>query len=112
MGRPDRDVEENVDTVVLRCLADANPTANVFWRFVSKDTGRAETFYVDTLELRPVTKKNSGTYQCEAGNSVGKSKPLTTTLDVKCERIAVEEIPGGHERSRGLEGQEYRAQGF
>ena len=86
VGVPDRDVEANVDTVMLRCAADANPPANVHWRFVSKDTGRAETFYVDTLELRPVTKKNSGTYQCEAGNAVGKSEPLTTSLDVKCKR--------------------------
>ncbi|XP_043221154.1 kin of IRRE-like protein 3 isoform X1 [Amphibalanus amphitrite] len=82
-GRPDRDLEENVDSVVLRCVADANPPANVFWRFVSRDTGRTETFYVDTLELRPVTRKNSGTYQCEAGNTVGKSEPLTTALDIK-----------------------------
>ena len=85
VGRPDHDVEANIDTVTLRCLADANPPANVFWRFVSKDTGRAETFYVDTLELRPVTKKNSGTYECEAGNAIGKSQPLTMSLDVKCE---------------------------
>ncbi|XP_037087686.1 uncharacterized protein LOC119108205 [Pollicipes pollicipes] len=83
LGRPERDVEESVDTVVLRCKVDANPPANVFWRFISKETGRTDTFYVDTLELRPVTKKNSGTYECEAGNSVGKSDPLSTTLDVK-----------------------------
>ncbi|XP_037072972.1 irregular chiasm C-roughest protein-like isoform X2 [Pollicipes pollicipes] len=82
-GLPDRELEENVDVVVLECQVDANPAATVLWRFAARDDDRADIFFVDKLELRPVTKKNSGTYECEASNGVGTSKPLRVTLDIK-----------------------------
>ena len=41
--------------------------------------------YVDTLELKPVTRKDSGTYLCQAENSIGLSNEEPAEIDVQCE---------------------------
>lgn len=40
IGQPEGDLEENKDSVTLKCLADANPPATIIWRKV----GRPEIF--------------------------------------------------------------------
>ena len=40
IGQPEGDLEENKDTVTLKCIADANPPATIIWRKV----GRPEIF--------------------------------------------------------------------
>lgn len=81
LGTPGSDIEEGVDTVVLRCVTDANPPAAIVWRRAGKpDISSLE----ESLQFRPVTRRDSGTYTCEARNSVGVSDPLTVQLDVKC----------------------------
>ncbi|XP_063240065.1 hemicentin-2 [Bacillus rossius redtenbacheri] len=79
-GAPLADVEEGVDAVTLRCAADANPPATVLWR----RAGRSDVVSVqDALQLRPASRRDSGTYTCVARNSVGSSDPLSVHLDVK-----------------------------
>lgn len=82
MGTPGTDVEEGVDTVVLRCVTDANPQATITWRRAGHpDVSSAD----EALQFRPVTRRDSGTYTCQASNKYGSSDPLTVQLDVKCE---------------------------
>lgn len=38
----------------------------------------------ETLQLRPVGRRDAGLYTCQAQNSVGTSEQLSVQLDVKC----------------------------
>lgn len=81
VGTPTTDLEESRDNVAVRCVTDANPPAAVVWR----KSGRADIVSVEeSLQFRPVTRKDSGTYTCQARNALGSSEPLTVNLDVKC----------------------------
>ncbi|KAF6200938.1 hypothetical protein GE061_005385 [Apolygus lucorum] len=80
LGTPTADLEESRDNVALRCVTDANPPASVVW----KKAGRTDIVSLEeSLQFRPVTRKDSGTYTCQARNSLGSSEPLTVNLDVK-----------------------------
>ncbi|XP_069682757.1 irregular chiasm C-roughest protein isoform X1 [Periplaneta americana] len=79
-GAPTQDLEEGQDSVVLRCVADANPTAKIVW----KRAGRSDIVSLEeTLQFRPVGRRDTGTYTCEAQNLVGASEPLSVQIDVK-----------------------------
>lgn len=78
-GTPVGDLEEGTD-VVLRCVVDSNPPSMVRWK--TGDQRIVST--IDTLQFRPVKRRDSGTYYCEAHNSVGRSAPLSAVIDVKC----------------------------
>ena len=80
--------EEGRSSVTLRCVADANPPGRVFWRKYGPTTGGNQEEarqYVDTLELKPVTRKDGGTYLCQAENSIGLSNEEPAEIDVQCE---------------------------
>lgn len=80
-GAPTQDLEEGRDNVVLRCVADANPAAKIVW----KRAGRSDIVSLEeTLQFRPVARRDTGTYTCEAQNIVGASEPLSVQIDVKC----------------------------
>lgn len=38
----------------------------------------------ESLQLRPVGRRDAGVYTCQAQNSVGQSEQLSVQLDVKC----------------------------
>lgn len=38
----------------------------------------------ETLQLRPVGRRDAGVYTCQAQNSVGSSEQLSVQLDIKC----------------------------
>ncbi|XP_066976526.1 kin of IRRE-like protein 3 isoform X2 [Macrobrachium rosenbergii] len=79
-GAPMRDIEEYVDTVSLRCIANANPPASIVWRVL----GRMDIVSFDPeITFNPATRKNSGIYTCEARNSIGSSDPVSVKVDVK-----------------------------
>lgn len=94
VGTPTVDLEENIDSVSLRCRADANPPATVIWRRVGGNpsmTNRAPVVsmgdiysFQETLEFSPVTRKDSATYSCEAKNTIGTSNLITIPIDIKC----------------------------
>lgn len=46
-------------------------------------------FLQETLQLRPVGRRDAGLYTCQAQNSVGTSEQLSVQLDVKCKLIYV-----------------------
>jgi Immunoglobulin domain len=67
--------------LALRCEADANPPASIVWR----RAGRSEIASLsENLQLRPVGRRDSGLYSCQAQNSVGTSDVLSVQLDIKC----------------------------
>ncbi|XP_021939888.1 hemicentin-1 isoform X3 [Zootermopsis nevadensis] len=79
-GAPTQDLEEGRDSVVLMCVADANPVAKIVW----KRAGRSDIVSLEeTLQFRPVARRDTGTYTCEAQNIVGSSEPLSVHIDVK-----------------------------
>lgn len=81
LGSPQIDLEEGKDSLVLRCEADANPPASIVWR----RAGRSEiSSLTEGLQLRPVGRRDSGLYTCQAQNSVGTSDALSVQLDIKC----------------------------
>uniref|UniRef100_A0A1A9UI31 Ig-like domain-containing protein n=1 Tax=Glossina austeni TaxID=7395 RepID=A0A1A9UI31_GLOAU len=80
IGSPEIDLEEDKDALILRCVADANPPASIVWR----RAGRSEIASLqETLQLRPVGRRDAGLYTCQAQNSVGTSEQLSVQLDVK-----------------------------
>ncbi|KAG5681586.1 hypothetical protein PVAND_011002 [Polypedilum vanderplanki] len=80
LGAPQIDLEEGKDSLVLRCEADANPPASIVWR----RAGRSEIASLsESLTLRPVSRRDSGVYSCQAQNSVGTSDVLSVQLDIK-----------------------------
>ena len=52
IGQPEGDLEENRDTVTLKCIADANPPATIIWRKV----GRPEIFSFQVKVLSTTIK--------------------------------------------------------
>lgn len=85
-GVPTHDLEEGRDNVVLRCVADANPAAKIVW----KRAGRSDIVSLEeTLQFRPVGRRDTGTYTCQAQNVVGASEPHSVQIDVKCEYCTV-----------------------
>ncbi|XP_039280051.1 irregular chiasm C-roughest protein isoform X2 [Nilaparvata lugens] len=79
IGAPVGDLEEG-QPVVLRCVTDANPPASVVWR----RAGRTDIASLEeSLQFRPVTRRDSATYTCQAKNTLGASEPITVYLDVK-----------------------------
>ncbi|XP_063709478.1 hemicentin-2 isoform X2 [Culicoides brevitarsis] len=80
MGEPQIDLEEGKDSLVLRCEADANPPASIVWR----RAGRSEIASLqESLNLRPISRRDAGLYTCQAQNSVGSSETLSVQIDVK-----------------------------
>ncbi|XP_055848314.1 hemicentin-2 isoform X1 [Episyrphus balteatus] len=80
IGSPEIDLEEDKDALIMRCVADANPPASVVWR----RAGRSEISSLqESLQLRPVGRRDAGLYTCQAQNSVGTSEQLSVQLDVK-----------------------------
>ncbi|XP_026467304.1 hemicentin-1 [Ctenocephalides felis] len=80
VGAPTGDLEEGRDALVMRCVADANPPASVVWR----RAGRSDIASLEeSLQLRPVGRRDAGMYTCQAQNAVGASESLSVQLDVK-----------------------------
>lgn len=50
----------------------------------------------ESLELRPVGRRDAGLYTCTAQNSVGTSEPQSVQLDVKCMYFIMIYIEIGH----------------
>jgi hypothetical protein len=79
-------MEEGRDNVVLKCVADANPPAKIAWR----RAGRNDIVSLEeTLQFRPVARRDTGTYTCEAKNAVGASELLSVQIDVKCKYCTI-----------------------
>lgn len=83
LGAPQVDLEEGKDFLILRCEADANPRAGIVWRRV----GRPDIVGLqETMQLRPVGRRDAGLYTCQGQNNVGNSETLSVQVDVKCKK--------------------------
>ena len=77
----DDTLEEGKASVTLTCGANANPPGTIFW----KKLGSAEERqFVESLEFAPVQRNDSGTYVCQAYNSIGVSKEEAVRINVIC----------------------------
>ncbi|GAB6027405.1 hypothetical protein CHUAL_001676 [Chamberlinius hualienensis] len=77
-GVPSKDLEENTDSLNMRCNADANPPAIVSWKKNGVDQRSS-----DRIEFSPLKRTHTGMYSCEARNSLGLSVTQTVEIDVK-----------------------------
>ena len=59
----------------------ANPPARIFWR---KYGSSEEREFVETKIFDPAMRKDSGTYICQAENTIGLSEEEAVELDVLC----------------------------
>ena len=78
----DDTLEEGKASVTLTCGANANPPGTIFW----KKLGSAENYklFVESLVFAPVQRNDSGTYVCQAYNSIGVSKEEAARINVIC----------------------------
>lgn len=92
-------VPEDLESLLnLKCLADANPPANIKW---FKDSVPISLLpdatallheqiqingNIQSSELRfaPVKSRDAGLYSCKATNNVGESAAASYRLDVQC----------------------------
>ena len=80
VGETGTEVEDGLDPFRLRCVAEANPAADIVWRKL----GQSSIFSLgEFLKFEPVAKSDSGTYICLARNSIGASDEISAELDVK-----------------------------
>ena len=77
-------LEEGVGSISLTCRQEGNPPGRVSWRRAGDRAGPHNT---EQLEFSPVRRENSGTWSCVATNSVGRSDPATTIIDVLCKYL-------------------------
>ena len=75
-------LEEGRSRAKISCVSDANPPGRVFWRKYAR--GEQERQYVEELEFDPVMRKDSGTYICQAENSIGVSNEEPVEINVLC----------------------------
>lgn len=78
-GKPHRELEENKDSLNLKCTVDSNPPAHINWKKNGVDLQ-----FTDTIEFSPLTRNHSGMYMCEAQNALGRTVTETVEIDVKC----------------------------
>ena len=74
-------LEEGVGSVSLTCTHQSNPPARVTWSKVGDKSGPQHT---QELQFSPIRRQQAGTYICQAENSVGRSEPEQTQVEVLC----------------------------
>ena len=77
-------LEEERDTVTMKCKADSNPPAKVWWQ---KEGINGIVNPDGEIVISPVTRSSAGTYKCMAENALGLSEPAYVEINVKCESI-------------------------
>ena len=77
----DDTLEEGKASVTLTCGAEANPPGKIFWTKLGSEEDRQ---FVESLEFAPVQRNDSGTYVCQAYNSIGVSKEEAVRINVIC----------------------------
>jgi hypothetical protein len=76
-------LEEERDSVTLRCLANSNPPPKVWWQ----KEGINGIFSPDgEIVISPITRNSAGTYKCMAENALGLSEPTYVEINVKCKK--------------------------
>lgn len=71
---------------MLRCDAEANPPAKVTWKRLEDSNIYS---FEPELSFKPLTRENTGSYICEAQNSIGTAMGKSIYLDVKCKNLVL-----------------------
>ena len=74
-------LEDEKDSVTLRCIVDSNPRAAILWK---KEGLNGEFSPEQEIVFSPVTRHTAGQYSCTAENQLGMSKADYVEVDVKC----------------------------
>jgi hypothetical protein len=83
-------LEDGVGSSTLTCTSQANPPATVSWQKVGDKVTKQ-----DTLHMNPIKREQAGVYICQAENSVGRSEPEETEVDVLYAPHSVSTDPAG-----------------
>ena len=78
---PMDNLEDEKDSVTLRCIVDSNPKAAILWR---KEGLNGDFSPEQEIVFSPVTRHTAGLYSCTAENQLGMSKADYVKVDVKC----------------------------
>lgn len=73
-------LEDEKDSVTLRCIVDSNPRAAILWK---KEGLNGEFSPEQEIVFSPVTRHTAGQYSCTAENQLGMSKADYVEVDVK-----------------------------
>merc|ERR1719510_876821 len=73
-------LEDEKDSVTLRCKVDSNPVGAILWR---KDGLEGIFSPEQEIVFSPVTRHTAGLYSCTAENQLGMSKADYVKVDVK-----------------------------
>lgn len=84
MGIPTTDIEDQKDSIAIRCVVTANPKAVVVWR---REGQSAPSSLQELLQFSPANRQHSGLYTCQARNKAGESHPIRVQVDIKCKYI-------------------------
>jgi len=77
---PMDNLEDEKDSVTLRCIVDSNPRAAILWR---KEGLNGDFSPEQEIVFSPVTRHTAGLYSCTAENQLGMSKADYVKVDVK-----------------------------
>ena len=77
-------LEEERDSVTMRCMANSNPPPKVWWQ---KEGINGIVNPDSEMVISPVTRSSAGTYKCLAENALGLSEPAYVEVNVKCKSL-------------------------
>ena len=91
IARVDSEVlEDGVGSTILTCNSHANPPATVSWHKVGDKESMQDTAII---KMNPIKREQAGVYICQAENSVGKSEPEETEVEVLYGPVSVTTEP-------------------
>uniref|UniRef100_A0AAQ6IAS5 Ig-like domain-containing protein n=1 Tax=Anabas testudineus TaxID=64144 RepID=A0AAQ6IAS5_ANATE len=79
-------------SVTLTCSSDANPAAKYTW--YKSDTHLKSIHEEPQFIFTSIKSSDSGQYYCEAGNTLGKSRSESVSIDVKCDESSTDIVEG------------------
>lgn len=76
------------NTAQLKChITASNPKSIIAWKWFKINNSNYELSNESTYVIRKTSRRDKGSYNCTASNSVGTSIAATLYLDVQCKYL-------------------------